>query len=56
VLGLVLQFVDRADGSVLAVSSSILVGFPLAKVLSCFEVAAVAGLGHADGLKWLLRS
>ena len=51
VLGLGLQLVDRADGTLPAAAPSILEGFPLAKVLPCFEAAAVAGAvrGHADG-------
>jgi hypothetical protein len=60
VLGLALQLVDRADGALPAVAPSILEGFPLAKLLPCFEAAAVAGAvrGHTDGwegLKWLCR-
>jgi hypothetical protein len=60
VLGLALQLVDRADGNLPATAPSILEGFPLTKLLPCFEAAAVAGAvrGHADGwegLKWLCR-
>jgi hypothetical protein len=58
VLGVPLQLVERADGALQATAPSILEGFPLIKVLPCFEVAAVALAvrGHADGwdgFKWL---
>ncbi len=66
VLGVELQLVDRDDGLLQASAPSllqasapaILEGFPLAKVLTCFEAAAVAGTvrGHVEawgGLKWL---
>jgi len=58
VLGIELQLVDRNDGRLQATAPSILEGFPLAKVLPCFEAVAIAFAvrGHADGwegLKWL---
>lgn len=58
VLGVGLQLVDRNDSRLQATAPSILEGFPLAKILPCFEVIAVAMAvcGHADawrGLKWL---
>jgi hypothetical protein len=58
VCGLELRLVDRADGTLQATAPSIIEGFPLVKVLPCFEAAAVASAvrGHSDswaGLKWL---
>ncbi|MEK8121648.1 hypothetical protein WOB59_00570 [Methylocystis sp. IM4] len=58
VLDVPLDFVDRDDGTLQAAAPSILEGFPLAKILPCFETIAVAFAvrGHADaweGLKWL---
>jgi hypothetical protein len=58
VLGVALQLVDRDDGRLQASAPSILEGFPLTKILPCFEAIAVglAVRGHADawqGLKWL---
>ncbi len=58
VLGVQLRLVDRDDGRLHAAASSILEGFPLAKILPCFEAIAVATAvrGHADawqGLRWL---
>jgi hypothetical protein len=58
VLGIQLQLVDRNDGRLQATAPSILEGFPLAKVLPCFEAVAIASAvrGHADGwegLEWL---
>ncbi len=58
VLGVKLQLVDRDDGALQVVVPSIVEGFPLKKVLVCFEAAAVAFAvrGRAEGwkgLKWL---
>jgi hypothetical protein len=57
-LGVEFHLVDRDDGSLQGAVPSILEGFPLAKVLPCFETAAItlAVSGHTDawkGLKWL---
>ncbi len=57
-LGVKLWLVDCHDGRLQEVAPSILEGFPLAKILTCFEVIAVALAvrGHTDawpGLKWL---
>ena len=58
VLGVALRLVDRDDGRLQMTAPSILEGFPLAKILPCFEAIAVASAvrGHSDawrGLKWL---
>lgn len=58
VLGVALRLVDRDDGRLQALAPSILEGFPLAKILPCFEAIAISSAvrGHADGwkgLKWL---
>jgi hypothetical protein len=58
VLGVELLLVDRDDGRLQAAVPSIIEGFPLAKLLPCFEAAAIAYsiCGHAAPLKafkWL---
>ncbi|WP_314957127.1 hypothetical protein [Bradyrhizobium cosmicum] len=58
VLGVTLRLVGRDDGRLQAAAPSILEGFPLSKIMPCFEAIAVASAvrGHADGwqgLKWL---
>jgi hypothetical protein len=58
VLGVELQFVDRDNGILQTTVPSILEGFPVAKLLPCFEVIAIAlsARGQApawDGLRWL---
>lgn len=58
VLGVELLLVDRDDGRLQAAVPSIVEGFPMAKLLPCFEAAAITFsiCGHADfwkGLKWL---
>ncbi|HEY8095095.1 MAG TPA: hypothetical protein VIE65_03255, partial [Methylobacter sp.] len=58
VLGIDLELVDQSDGVLLATAPSIIEGFPLAKTLPVFEVAAVVlSVGRCDkgwdGLKWL---
>lgn len=57
-LGVELRLVDRDDGRLQAAAPSILEGFPLAKILPCFEAISVAFAvrGRAEawrGLKWL---
>lgn len=58
ILGVTLQFVDHDDGVLAATTPSILEGYPLASVVSAFEVAAISlAVGRHtsawDGLKWL---
>lgn len=58
VLGVELLLVDRDDGRLQAAVPSIVEGFPLAKLVPCFEVAAISfairGQGECwKGFKWL---
>lgn len=57
-LGVKLQFVDFHDGSLQAAAPSVLEGFPIVKVLPCFEalVVAMAINGHSEawrGMEWI---
>jgi hypothetical protein len=59
VVGVDIELIDRGDGRLQAIVSSIIEGFPLARAMQIFEVAAVASsvgdrLSESwDGLNWL---
>lgn len=58
ILGLPVVMADRADIALQVAIPAIIEGFPLAKVLPCFEAAAVANAVRGrmecwEGLKWL---